>query len=383
MVEERRTSDRPKRFLEMPTSTNLELHNNEAEQPGETGCSEDLQQSLQAAAQRWLSDPVAAFSAWKCAQRVHGTEFEEHSVAQYVSMWGRYCAWLRTQKLKLDQVGAADVESFLVGLRGGRLADKPAAASTKRRYLFLLHRTYEHLLHLGAVPRNPAAELPELARHQAHERPGRTMLREDQEQAYITWCMAQPAKRWDQLRNRALRLLFLGSGITVYEARMLRLDDVTLPPDDPAYGQFATLQIHAHGNTLARQAPVSEFAVQPLQDWIIARHPLGSAGDALFPAGRTHPTASVIEPEQGHLRPSASALSSEEVYDIVSTAMRGCGFDGHRSGPATLRNTYMARQIRNGRPLEDIRDWVGLATTEQLRALRRQVPRRLGCAAPA
>jgi hypothetical protein len=43
----------------------------------------------------------------------------------------------------------------------------------------------------------------------------------------------------------------------------------------------------------------------------------------------------------------------------------------------------MARQIRNGRPLEDIRDWVGLATTEQLRALRRQVPRRLGCAAPA
>lgn len=56
--------------------------------------------------------------------------------------------------------------------------------------------------------------------------------------------------------------------------------------------------------------------------------------------------------------------------------MRGCGFEGRLAGPSTLRNTFMARQIRQGIPLDRIRDWVGLRTTEQLRAPQRQVPRR-------
>ena len=83
---------------------------------------------------------------------------------------------------------------------------------------------------------NPASDLPALARHQAVERPARKLMREDQEQAYIDWCMAQPAERWDQIRNRALRLIFLASGITVTEARLLKATEVAVLDEDPRDG---------------------------------------------------------------------------------------------------------------------------------------------------
>lgn len=336
---------------------------------------------LRAAAARWRIAPVQAFEAWKQSQRVHGTEFDEHSIEQYRSMWRRHCSWLSQAGLSLHTVDAHDIECFLASLRGGRLAHKPVAASTKRRYLFLLHRTYAHLALLGVIKRNPVAELPELARHQASERPARTLLRQDQEQAYIDWCMAQPAERWDQIRNRALRLLFLASGITVAEARMLTVNDVAVLDEDPING-FAALVLPAHGNTPARDAPVSAFAVKPLKQWLDARYPIGGSGVSLFAAGRPYTLCSIIDPAEGHMRPADDPLSAEEIYQIVCNALRAIGFDGQRAGPSTLRNAYMARQIRHGHPLDRIRDWVGLRTTEQLRALQRQVPRRMDGIAP-
>lgn len=355
----------------------------DTEMPSRHGGDDALAQRLveleamgsQGIAERWLIDPVGAFGRWKNTQRFRGVEFEEHSVEQYTSMWGRYCEWLRQKRLSLEVVGGAEVDRFLEGLRGGRLGELPVAPSTKRRYLFLLHRTYAHLEQLGVVAKNPVAELPALARHQANERPARMLMREAQEQAYIDWCMAQPAQRWDQVRNRALRLLFLASGITVTEARLLKVTEIAVIDEDPDNG-FAVLMIPAHGNTPAREAPVSSFGVGPLVQWLEARYPLGGEGDVLFASGRPYTFCSIIDPDQGHMRPSEHPLSAEEIYDIVSAAMRGCGFEGRRAGPSTLRNTFMARQIRQGIPLDRIRDWVGLRTTEQLRALQRQVPRR-------
>ena len=58
----------------------------------------------------------------------------------------------------------------------------------------------------------------------------------------------------------------------------------------------------------------------------------------------------------------------------VTVCRRNRRIVGRRAGPATLRNAYMARQIRKGYPLDLIRDWTGLRTIEQLRALQRQVP---------
>lgn len=333
----------------------------------------DIDELLQDAAVRWRTDPVSAYMAWRSCQRVSGREFDEHSLEQYSSMWGRYCVWLQTSGIALDRISAADVDRFLLNLRGGRQGLRPAAPSTKRRYLFLLHRTYAHLELLGVVKRNPVAELPELARHQAHERPARTLLTPAQEQAYIDWCLSQPAQRWDQLRNRALRLLFLASGITVFEARMLQMDQVVIADLHPTKG-LAGLLLPAHGNTPARQAPVAAFAVNPLYEWLRARNPAGATGTSLFPAGRRDTLQGLLDPDQGHLRPTQEPLSAEEIYGIVSTGLRACGFDGRRAGPATLRNAYMARQIRKGYPLDLIRDWTGLRTIEQLRALQRQVP---------
>ena len=72
--------------------------------------------------------------------------------------------------------------------------------------------------------------------------------------------------------------------------------------------------------------------------------------------------------------PAAHALSAKEIYDLVASALRECGYERSRAGPQTLRNAFLARQIRAGVELERIRDWAGLQTVEQLRALARQVP---------
>jgi site-specific recombinase XerD len=351
----------------------------------------------------WEKDAVGAFLRWARGLRHRGAEFDEHSLEQYTSMWKRHWVWLQSRGLTVRQVSISDIERFLMDLRGGRRHDRPVAASTKRRYLLLLHRTYSHLHRIGAVGTNPVAKLPELARHQARQRPARIWLTPEQEQAYIEWCMSQPVQRWDQIRNRALRLVLLGSGITLSEARILKTTDVLdfsqedrrridlIETPQPAgnsscwdlsthasHGRAKTvvLRIRAHGQIAAREAPVAGFAVASLLHWLKSR-PSGTTGSVLFAAGRPDGTSPWQEQSPTYLNPGDVSLSAKEIHEIVTIATRAIGYEGDRAGPATLRNSFMARQIRGGIPLERIRDWVGLQTTDELLTLQRQVAARL------
>lgn len=319
---------------------------------------------------RWLDNPRAAFAQWKLSQRVRGVEFEAHSIEQYASMWGRFCTWLAQpgagRPLRIDEVSEIDIERFLAQLRGGRLRDRAPAQSTIRRYLFLLHRTFEHLTLLEVVDANPCAELPQLKRHQASARPARALLLPAQEERFIAWSLARPERRWDHCRNRALRLLFLASGITVGEARALRVRDVLIAADG-----MDAVSVAAHGNTAARSAPIAAFAVEAVANWLRVRAMLRAPGEQLFNTKTMRPSA---DPGEDSGLPAPASLSAEEIYDIVAAGLRECGYVARRAGPATLRNAFMARQIRNGVTLERIRDWVGLRTVEPLRLLQRQVP---------
>ena len=328
----------------------------------------------------WQRAPARAFELWKRSQRVRGkAEFDEHSIEQYACMWKRWTDFMARRDLDVTLVQAGDVDDFLAGLRGGRLHDRPAAPSTRRRYLFLVARTFAFLESVGVVEANPCAGMPETQRHQANERPARALLTELQEKAFIEWSLEQgEGPRWERARDCALRLLFLASGITVAEARALRVESVHIEPGDTPGSWVGSIDIEAHGQVPARRAPVAPFAVAPLANWLRKRSVLLRApGELVFNTRRLH------DPHDEHAMPAADALSAKEIYDLVASALRACGYERSRAGPQTLRNAFLARQIRAGVELERIRDWAGLQTVEQLRSLARQVPRRDDGVAPA
>jgi site-specific recombinase XerD len=339
---------------------------------GESATALDLA-SPDALVASWLNTPQRAFRAWRESMRTHGSEFAAHSLEQYESMFSRFLDWLGDRALHLESVDAARIEAFLEGLRGGRLGDKPAAPSTRRRYLLLLHHTFAHLQFLGVRADLPTAGMTELAPNQAFLRPAPTFLSPKVTRAYIAWCQAQDSTTWADERDRAIRLLFLAAGLTTAELQRLCVGDALIDDDE----QFAQLRIAAHGFVPERAAPVADYAAQPLSRWLQARH---AQLQSLAPSERLQavlfPGIAPMGPVPGEPRPSRDAICANEAYLLVKTGLVAIGQTGSRLGPQTLRNTFIARQIDQGHPTERIMDWCGLLTAESVRAVQRMVPKR-------
>lgn len=316
------------------------------------------------AAQRWTENPLLAFEEWKRSQRVFHKEYADHSVEQFRSMFSRFLIWLAGRGRTLQAARPADIDGFLASLRNRQ--DAPAAASTRRRYLFLLHHTFETLQHLEVRPDNPCAGLLELTRNQAYRRAAPTILDARSMRRYIEWTLEQPEDGWVAARDKALRLVFLASGITLSEARALHLPDVM--SDDEASPPVMGLHVRTHGFVHERVAPVSDFAHAALKQWVKIRSRLCVPGEVVFIARAKHATH-VAEP-QPH------AISPMEVYTIVEEAMIASGNDNSRRGPQTLRNTFIADMLMKGHPIERIMQWSGLNTTESIQAIARLLPHR-------
>lgn len=316
------------------------------------------------AAQRWVESPLQAFEEWKRSQRVFRKEYADHSVEQFRSMFSRFLVWLAARGRTLQAARPGDIDGFISSLRNRQ--DAPAAASTRRRYLFLLHHTFETLQHLEVRPDNPCQGLLELTRNQAYRRAAPAILDAPGMRRYIAWTLEQPENSWVDVRDKALRLVFLASGITLSEARALHLPEVM--SDELACPPVMGLRIRAHGFVHERVTPVSDFAHAALKRWLEARRALAVPSEVLFIARAKH-LAHVVAPE-------AHAISPMEVYSIVEEAMQAAGHGGSRRGPQTLRNTFIADMLMQGHTVERIMQWSGLNTSESIQAIARLLPHR-------
>lgn len=315
-----------------------------------------------AGASDWLSQPEAAFRQWKASQRVRQKEFNAHSVDQYGAMFGAYVRWLGERGLELATASPEHLDLFLAS-KAGR-AGRPAAATTRRRYLRLLNNVYEHLRLLELRKDNPAACLIDLSHHQDYEKPAPTLLPPALADRYVSWCLEAPGQHWVDARNRALRLLFLATGVTVKEAQRLAPDSVLVDQDEGF-----SLQVQAHGFTAARSVPAAVFAATPMMEWLAVLRRLSPAARHLFPARRYG---------FGHDQPIDEPVSATEAFLVVQDAMAAIGYDRHRQGPQTLRNTYIARQIRDQRPTDRIMAWAGLNSPDTVNRIAKLVPLREG-----
>lgn len=305
----------------------------------------------------WLNSPETAFRTWKESQRVNHKEFAPHSVEQYETMFRAYLRWLGERGVSMQAAKPEHLDLFLSSKNGRD--GKPAAPTTRRRYLHLLNKVYEHLRLLEIRKDNPAAPLIDLTKNQDFEKPAPTILPFELADRYIKWTLDQPQEQWNELRDKALRLLFIGSGVRVSEVQMLRPENCVTDTG------ITALDIRAHGFVMARLAPVSELVAPVLLAWKAKLLEIMPDAQHLFPARFF---------AIGHDRPDVTAVASAEAFLIVQEAMNAIGYDRARQGPQTLRNTFIARQLWDGKPVDRIMAWCGLQTSESVQKIARLVP---------
>jgi len=323
----------------------------------------------------WRADPVRAFDIWQ-RRRLIGvnqrSSLDERSTRQYAAMFGRVCRWLGENDSHIVAVRPEELERFL-GSIGGRGA--AAADSTVRRYLALVEKVIDHLNDIGVrVDRtqggsldNPARDLLRLPRYRYKEPPAPVFLSQSKSERYIEWVREQPVEGWVDVRDKALRMVFLACGVTVDEVRRMRVSDAIVTDDE---GEVTQLQIVGHhaGQT-ARVVPVAAWAWGGITRWFRLRKAMFLESDAFFLARSS---------DFKLAEPGLDAMSATEVFTIIQEAMVAIGHTGQRQGPQTLRHTFTVRQLLMDVPKERIAEWLGLQTTEAVTAVARQLPRRGG-----
>jgi integrase len=322
-------------------------------------------------AQQWVDHPIAAFTQWKASEtRGRRGSVASHSMEQYCAMFGAFLRWAHDNELSMTTISSAQLESFLEEGIGRADADgrrAPAAPSTRQRYLQLLKAVFEQLRKAGLRQSNPAAALIEGIDARSIIKPPPRVLQPDVVARYKAWTLSRPMNTWVDVRNRALRLLFLATGSMLVEVRNLRPRDLSL---DPETGLFI-VQIAAWGMVPAHSVPAASFATEAIQSWLDELRTLDIDSDILFP---NSPLPADIP---------ATPMPAEACFSIVQEVMLGIGWVESRQGPQTLRNTFIAQQIRAGVPAHTIRHWCGLHTDDTISRVAQVVPIRDGAPLPS
>lgn len=285
----------------------------------------------------WLRSPAAAFENWqKNTPHSGGFLYAAHSVRQHCAMWHTFIEFLALQSLDLRSVQSDTLARFLDQLtaKDGR----SAADSTRRRYLKLLATTFDHLKEVG-VRRggNPCVVLFKYYRPAPVKSPGALAAQEDDK--FVSIVLGMQPTSWRDVRDQAMLVLIIGSGLYASEIIALQLEHLILDAEPPY------IIIEAHGTVPERRAPIIGFARAPLQTWLTRRAglPLGTEktvfvsgkGGRMLPATLYRKVQAILKNTDGGLRP------------------RG-GF-----GPQVLRNSFLMRQLAKDKPVDVVQQWAG------------------------
>ena len=302
-------------------------------------------------ADAWLRSPMTAFENWQnSTPHSGGFLYAQRSVRQHCAMWHGFLDFLGAQQLDLRSVQSDTLARFLDQLTAKD--HRPAADSTRRRYLKLLAATFDHLKAVGLRRAgNPCVVLFKYYRPAPVKSPGALAAQEDDK--FVELVLGSPAHSWRDLRDQAMLVLIIGSGLYAAEIIALQMDHLILDTDPPY------LIIDAHGKVPERRAPIIAFARAPLQTWLHARAqlPLGNEqtvfvsgkGGKMLPATLYRKVQAVLKRSDGDLRP------------------RG-GF-----GPQVLRNSFLMRQLACDKPVDVVQQWAGHVELKSTLRYRRLV----------
>ena len=288
-------------------------------------------------ADHWLRNPMTAFENWqRSTPHTEGYLYAERSVRQHCAMWHGFVDFLARQQLDLRAVQSDMLARFLDDLRAKN--GQPAQDSTRRRYLKLLAATFDHLHAVGLRRAgNPCLVLFKYYRPAPVKSPGALAAQEDDK--FVSLVLSLTPTAWRDVRDQAMLVLIIGSGLYAGEVIALQLSQVILDTEPPY------LVIEAHGKVPERRAPIIGFARAPLQRWLSLRAtlPLG-AEQTVFVSGKGGPMlpATLYRKVQAILKNRDAGLRP-----------RG-GF-----GPQILRNSFLMRQLARDKPVDVVQQWAG------------------------
>lgn len=307
----------------------------------------------------WVTDSRGATRQW--LQQHDQVAYAEHSIAQYAAMTGTAADWLQSHRNQsLLTAHPVDLDAFLNQMQGR--GGKPASAATLKRYRSTLSMVFQHLVQQGLRASDPIADLRGQAARLPNIRQAPRFLSAAQSEAYMTWVLAQPRAHWCDLRDAALRLIYLASGITVEESLALKTGHLH------SQVQPASLQVQARSPVTRRRIPLPPWSVEVLEAWRLRRLTLPLFDDVLFPARKRSRSNAVDGGE-----PADQPISTSELYETIRPAMVAAGFEDEQLGPQTLRNTYAVRQMDAGIEFDTLQAWMGLRTRFTLEAIRREI----------
>ena len=267
------------------------------------------------------------------------------SATVYKFMFGKFAAWMVTEKLKMSTVNAASLQRF-VQLSTDGVPDLNSKIAY--RYLRLLERCFEYL---GRAP-NPAREaiLATDRAHLAHDAP-MTALNEDELQRFMAALPARPDEQknegkagWKRRRDRAMQVVMVLAGLKVAEAIGLLLDEVGRQADIDGGLDLNITPAQKHPTSHEHTTVLAREGVPELLAWLRERDELAIPGELVFPAN--------LEGEPLH---------KATVYRQVKATFERAGIAISRAGGRTLRNTFATQQLRHGTSQSELTGVLGLA----------------------
>lgn len=283
----------------------------------------------------WLLDPPRAYADWQ-AREAAGADrrpFSQQSIVQHRAMFDRFYRYLVARGTTVASFGADVLDGFW--LEGDAAQYSPA---TRMRYLKLIDRLCRHLLAIGVRDANPASELV-LGQHWPVGDPDVLFLPDDVDLALQEFVRPQPGDEPAALQKRAIVALFLGTGITASEGRVVRVQELN-PRASPPY-----LHVPARPPKVSRTIHLEPFAVETLGAWLSVRRAWPADGDLLFSLKRTG--TPITDMSLGKIVREAFAVIDHEAEDM---------------GPRILRNTYCRRLLHRGVPHDAVTERLGLTS---------------------
>ena len=296
---------------------------------------------------------AALFEAWLGARAQRAEPLSPASARVYRAMWGAWSAFLVAQRQTLDSFDAGSLERYLVQ----RLVSDRHA----RRLIVLVDWLCGFDAQREEKSKNTGAQtLLQEPRFNHAERkthiPLPRALSDAQAQALLSVVMTPVTEGdWMHLRNNAMVAVMLGAGIKPGETLALKLGAIGVEPSRA--GEALPYKLSIVGKTGPRQTPLAPYARRILASWLIHRALLKFPGEVVFPATLC----------------GGGVLNDSAFYRHFVVLLEQANIFSEKKGAHALRHTFATRNLRGGKPLPVVADWLGLETMEAAYRYRRLV----------
>lgn len=277
--------------------------------------------------QGWATDPLPSFTTWLAERRINGgRHFRESTIDTYQAMFTSWLEQLQHKSLSLLEATPSDALEFF--------DEKNLEPVSRRRYLQLLNKVYEHLNILGWSGHNPLRL--ELASERILDVPLPEGLAAEDKDKLIQHLAAQNG--WKASRDRAVIALLMGAGLRSNEAIHLTLSELSAHP-------IWTVQINPRGVHRSHQSLVLPEGPWRgwISEWLVDRAQMEMPGDLMCPA-----------------TPKGLPYSTSGLFRRLEGLATAAGMASKQGGANVLRNTFARDAFRCERySIEEIQEFLG------------------------